>query len=144
MTRPTRILFSIVAVMGVILTAGCGTLQAYPGQRLTKEETALITLGFAAGVEILAVDGQELGIDKVKVEVLPGAHAVSARVVQAYQGGYISSPKTLRLEAQAGHVYHVFGRFLGERLFSVPTDFTIWIEDKQSKEVVAGTKPRKK
>lgn len=144
MTRPTRILFSIVVAMGVVLTTGCGTLQAYPGQRLTKEETALITLAFAAGAEIVAVDGQELGVYKWNVEVLPGAHAVRARVVQAYEGGYISIPKTLRLEAQAGHVYHVFGRFLGERLFSAPTDFTIWIEDKQSKEVVAGTKPRKK
>ncbi len=144
MTRPTRILFSLVAVMGVILPAGCGTLQAYSGERLSKDQTALIEVGPWTSAEILAVDDQEVGFGENKVEVLPGSHAISARVVQGYEGGYISMPKTLRLEAQAGHVYKVFGTFLGQGLFNAPKDFTIWIEDKQTEKVVAGTKPPEK
>ena len=87
MRTPMRIVFSLLALVSALLTVGCGTLQSYSGERLSKEETALITIGFGGSAEIVAVDGQEPGFGNYKVEVLPGAHAVSARVVEGYQGG---------------------------------------------------------
>ena len=127
-----------------LLTAGCGTLQAYTGERLTREETALIKVGFKFGgdrAEIVAVDGQALGSSNDKAEVLPGGHTVSARLIRSEQHAtLISSIATLNLVAAAAHTYEVFGKYTGGGFFSPPTGFTIWVEDKESKQVVATAK----
>jgi hypothetical protein len=68
----------------VLLTAGChGTYRAYPG--LSQTSTAVATLRgegwlynllWLTDCDLLAVDGQSLGLWDERAEVLPGRHTV--------------------------------------------------------------------
>ena len=147
MTRSLRITVCLVLLLAVLVLSGCGTMQAYPGERLAADQSALIKSGFHLGAhaELLSVDGQELESGENKAEVLPGSHTITARLIVPHGSNvtYYSSAITLNLNAEAGRIYELFGEASGGGWFKGPTKFTIWIQDKESKTVVAGLKPEK-
>lgn len=145
MTRSLRITLCFAALLAGLAVSGCGTMQVYPGEKRSPDQVALIKSGFHFGeqAELLSVDGQELGSNENKAEVLPGPHTITARlsVPQGSNVTYYSSAITLSLNAEAGHTYELFGEASGGGWFKAPTKFTIWIQDKDSKTVVAGPDP---
>ena len=145
MTRSLRISVCLAAMLAGFVWSGCGTMQAYPGERLAADQSALIKSGFHLGerAERLSVDGQELESGENKAEVLPGSHTITARLIVPHRSNvtYYSSAITLNLNAEAGHTYELFGEASGGGWFKPPTKFTIWIQDKDSKTVVAGSNP---
>ena len=148
MTPSLRITACLAALVAGSVLSGCGTMQAYPGDRRPRDQVALIKSGFHFGEqgELLSVDGQELASNENKAEVLPGPHTITARLRVPHGSNvtYFSSAITLNLNAEAGHTYELFGEASGGGWLKAPTKFTIWIRDKESKAVVAGVKPVKK
>lgn len=160
MTHLLRITVSLVLLLAVLLLTGCGVkiTQMYVGEKLPPDQVAIIEpmnkMKFLEGhgirTYIGAVDGQELG--KGAAEVLPGRHTVStaAALFMGYGITTFVPEEPFTFDAQAGHTYQVMGYFfvapggiLGLLDDSEETPPTIWIEDKESKEVVAGEKPEK-
>ena len=84
------------------------------------------------------VDGRKLGSGEDRVEVLPGRHTISARVIvsNGEDMTVVTNPMVLHLDAQAGHTYELFGEAAGGGWFSAPTEFGIWIKDKDSNTLV--------
>ena len=142
MTQLLRTTICFAALLFSFVLSGCGTMQAYPGERRPPDQVALIKVGGWA--ELLSVNGQELASDEDKAEVLPGSHTITTRVVApaGYQRTLISNAVILNLDTLAGHIYEIYGATFGGGWFKPPTGFTIWIQDKESKEVVAGEKPQ--
>ena len=145
MSHLLRITACLAALVAGSVLSGCGTMQAYPGERLAADQAALIKSGFHFGeqAELLSVDGQELGSNENKAVVLPGPHTITARLRVPHGSNvtYYSSAITLNLNAEAGHTYELFGEASGGGWFKAPTKFTIWIRDKDSKTVVAEPDP---
>lgn len=149
--------FFTAAASGAVLLAGpvlsgCGVkvAQMYVGEKLPPEEVAMIEPmdAFLERTYIVAVDGQRL--DEGAAEVLPGRHTVSTAAVLFLGNGITTyvPDEPFTFDAQAGHTYQVMGHFFVEPapIFAIFSDSeetppTIWIEDKKSKEVVAGEKP---
>ena len=147
MTHSLRITACLAALLVEFIVSGCGTMQVYPGDPLPPDQVALIKPGYRTGVgaQLLSVDGHELGSYEDKAEVLPGSHSITARLRIPYGGGaLITTPLSLNLNAQAGHTYELFGAAWGGGWFEPPTDFTLWIEDKETETVEAGLKPERK
>ena len=154
MSHALRITLSLVLLLAVSVLSGCGVkvTQMYVGEKLPPEEVAIIEPmdAFLERTYIVAVDGQELG--EGAAEVLPGRHTVSTAAA-LFMGSGITTfvpEEPFTFDAQAGHTYQVMGYFfvapggiLGLLDDSEETPPTIWIEDKESKEVVAGEKPEK-
>ena len=140
MTHALKITVSLVLLVAVSVLSGCGTTQAYRGEARSPDQVAIIKPGLKAGpkAEIISVDGRKLGSDEDKVEVLPGRHTISARVIVS-DGEHmtiITTPMELHLDAKAGHTYLLFGEASGGGWFSPPTEFGIWIQDKDSNTLV--------
>lgn len=128
-------------LLALLAASGCGTLQIYPGSRRPPEEVARIEaaasdLGIASldHVEVLSVDGEEIGSYRDSVEVLPGLHVVKTC---RGAGTGVKSQVELSFEAKPGHRYEVDGKDLS---FS-PLVVAFWIVDAKDGSVVAGTKP---
>lgn len=143
---------SVAVLLAGSVLSGCGVkvTQMYAGEKLSPEELAIIEPmdAFLERTYIVAVDGQELG--KGAAEVLPGRHTVStaAALFLGYEITMFVPEEPFTFDAQAGHTYQVMGHFFVEPapIFAIFSDSeetppTIWIEDKESKEVVAGEKP---
>ena len=132
-----RIVRSLGLTIAALVLTGCGTMQAYPGKRLPKDQTALIKNGFAGNAEVIAVDGEHLGFSETQAEMLPGSHSILGRVSVYHgtggtAGGYYTFSPVLELEliAQAGHTYELYGKNTGEGFFRSPTGMILWIRDK--------------
>ena len=125
----------------VIILTGCGgTMQAYNGPKLQTSEVAVIkpyspltiicyTTKGASPIDIDKIDGKDLNF-KDKCAVLPGTHKVSINMPINY-GGYIGKGPEMDIvfDAEAGHVYTVYGSRIAGR--------AVWIVDDTTKKVVA-------
>lgn len=154
--------FTAAPLVAVLLAgsalSGCGVkvTQMYVGEKLPPDKVAIIEpmdvmkclQGHGIRTYIAAIDGQKLG--KGAAEVLPGRHTVAtaAALFMGYEITTFVPEKPFTFDAQAGHTYRVMGHFFVEPapIFAIFSDSeetppTIWIEDKESKEVVAGEKP---
>jgi hypothetical protein len=114
-------------------------------QRRQSKMIAIITQEeklFSDTIGITKVDGKKLG--KLRggptIEVLPGEHTLEVNLTPEtfLPLGILASKmyrKTISFMAEAGHVYIVRGKVeaRGARW--------IWIEDKETNEVVGGEKP---
>lgn len=79
--RQQKLPLVFVALVSMTLS-GCGTMQAYPGERLTGDQVALVKYSFKGPrLELVAGDGQPLGDFEVQAESLPSHHTIDARVV---------------------------------------------------------------
>ena len=158
MTHPRRITVCLAALLATSILSGCGVkvTQMYSGERLPAEEVALIEPtssfkpleGHSIRTYVLAVDGQELA--EGAAEVLPGRHTVRAAAIlmkPGYQSRFVPEAP-FAFDAQAGCTYQIMGHFFVRygfvQLFDEPeeTPPAIWIENKESKEVVAGERPQ--
>lgn len=140
MKHTLKIAVSLVLLVAVSVLSGCGTMQAYPGEARSPDQVAIIKPGhrFGPNAEIISIDGRKLGSGEDRVEVLPGRHTISARVIvsNGEDMTVITNPMELHLDAQAGHTYLLFGEASGGGWFSPPTEFGIWIQDKDSNTLV--------
>ncbi len=132
-----------LATAGSVLLTGCiiatfGTWQAYPGEKLPDEQTALIRSGHRVLFEFL--DGSRAGTTvrgryytadtwwtPNSIRVLPGTHHVEVRKYS------MPSREHVIFDAEAGETYTVHWDIVEE------VDY-IWVEDK-SRSIVVGEKP---
>ena len=156
-------LWASLIIIGLVLLPGCessmGTWQAYPGEKLPDEETALIKRG--SDLDYWRIDGKKvldefnyrlgpivpapLSFSWVRraARVLPGEHEIST--------GYPTN--SITFEAEAGRVYTFFGKQVGEghlvaeEWFFFPSlglrregHCYVWMKD-ESGTVIAGEKP---
>jgi len=81
----------VLIVLACAATAGCGSLQAYEGERLPAGERAVVSAdpavsaGLPVEVILRKVDGYEVPVSKSSVELSPGPHrfVVDCRVPEA-------------------------------------------------------------
>lgn len=139
--RKLRALIVLFVGTSVIMFTGCGgAMQAYDGPKLETSEVAIIkpyspltifgyTKKGASPINIDKIDGKDLNF-KDECEVLPGTHKVSIHMPINY-GGYVGRgpEKDIVFDAEAGHVYTVYG--------SRSTGGAVWIVDDTTKKVVA-------
>ncbi len=114
---------------------GLAAYKAYSGPKLPKDQVAIVTPDRFARISpvIGAVDGQEVPkrlYMKGSVAVKPGKHTLAVTLVNS------TLSQTITFEAEAGHTYVLYGEARGSSLADV-----FWIEDKKTKQVVAGLKP---
>lgn len=116
---------------GAWLLAGCTTMQAYEGPKKASHETAVIKSNpLRDGAFVQQINGKNLGFIDGSVEVLPGLHSLTIRVLIGFGGG----SKTISLEAKAGGTYRVNGKITKGEVYA-------WVEDEADGEIVAGKKP---
>jgi len=140
-TRITRAIITFFIGLSFIMLSGCGAMQAYDGPKLQPSEVAIIRpyrpfTGFgyvdkgAHPISINKIDGKDLEF-KDRCEILPGTHKVSINMPKNY-GGYIEGgpEKGISFDAEAGHVYTVYGRRL-------PKSVAVWIVDDTTNKLVA-------
>ena len=124
------------------LMAGCATAKRiYDGERKPRDQVAFIRpllhdmiLFDATSVEIVSVDGRELGLANRDAEVAAGLHTVK---LSRRAGTGRATTIDLQLDAKAGHVYECESRQLS---FS-PPKVVFWIIDAADKSLVAGELP---
>ncbi|MEE8303541.1 MAG: hypothetical protein V3S24_14030 [Candidatus Tectomicrobia bacterium] len=149
-----KVRFILLLLAFAFPLSSVGAYKAYPGPELPEDQVAIIKAkmpimkdrmkGDAPLVVITVVDGQKLPkrFDSGKIAIKPGTHTVAVVLAVPRGGGfalyttYIRIPafKPISFEAEAGHTYLVGGKLRS----SGPV---IWIEDKKTKQVIAGTKP---
>ncbi len=113
-----------------------GRVQAYAGPSMPKKSVAIIksnafSLRHTAYIE--SVDGKSVQ-GCFKAELLPGKHTVVIGVILTRVLGGNQTSETVSFDARAGHVYHIRAQKGKLKTF-------LWIENKRSKEVVAGQRP---
>jgi hypothetical protein len=146
------ITFVIISVV-MLWLYGCETaFQGYSGDRLPPNKVATVS-GYSSEfllggctVYILDIDGKEDRVSESeikllkRVEILPGEHTLTAIMkchdeMTPFLTSYTeTSSKTISFNVEAGHSYEVGGEI---RL----RQFYLWVEDRQSKELVGGSKP---
>ncbi len=149
--RP-RLAGFILLLIITIVVSGCGTMKAYPGPELPREQLAIIKegaadfkiLGRTSVIAIRAVDGLKRGHGDETIAIKPGRHNLSVQLVLLSHAtgilGKILDPNTatpltqFSFEAEAGRTYVLHGRL-------VSGDAVYWMEDEASKQVIAGKKP---
>ena len=132
----TRQRFSIFLI-AVLLLSGCGTMQAYSGPQLPKEQVAVVKSNILkhpfTTIVIAAVDGKSRSGARTNVEVLPGRHTLDLLVNVTVWYVTVNYPASISFEAEAGKVYFVDAKIVnGQPL--------VWVVDEQTNEVVAGEK----
>ena len=115
---------------------GWGVVRTYSGPPLPRMSVAIIKpkiISWKYTAYIESVDGNPIE-GSFKAEVLPGKHTVviGAIFIRSLGGKMIS--ETISLDARAGHVYRVRAKVKNTKMF-------LWMEDKETKEVVGGVKP---
>jgi hypothetical protein len=91
MNRISRFILGAAALGGNLCLSGCGTLQAYEGERLPADDYAVVradpsvSAGLPVQVILRKVDGYEVPVSKTAVELRPGSHSflVDCRVPEA-------------------------------------------------------------
>lgn len=126
--------------------SGLAVYKAYPGPELPEDQIAIIKrklkleLYDDAGVVGLgALDGQKLhkhSSGRASITVKPGKHTLGVALTACSEGlvwvTCYTRVQRVSIEAEAGHTYMVYGIY---------RTGMVWIEDKKTKQVVAGWKP---
>lgn len=131
-----------VLLLALVLWTGCAApYRAYQGPRRPPNQVAVIRLDSdASRLSFGHIDGVQLSRFVREIRVLPGAHSIQ---VLGYQdtgpfGVHLLEPQagTLSVTVIPGHAYVVkaTGTNVGSR------GIAPWVEDKATKEVVAGKK----
>ena len=143
MHRRLKILASVIFVLAAFtLPTSCTTSKLYEGPDLSEDEIAVVRTDVSYFVGLSsksmffdAVDGVAIGIGTNEVLVMPGPHTFKVRVGTGrhllFIGTTVSTvPGVISFEAMAGHRYEIIMRSVH-----------IWVEDLESGEIVAGTRP---
>ena len=133
------LLMVFFAISFTTLLASCGgTIQTYEGPKLPPEKVAVIKSGSSDlfnSATVHAVDGVESGFNMVNAVVLPGEHRIKIRPYKTAGIASYWAYRTVVLNAEAGHTYKVAGKIIDE------DSIWVWIEDKDTGQIVAGSKP---
>ena len=141
--RQTRFALALAAaVVTTIVASGCATSKRiYDGERMPRDQVAFIRpllhdMFFfdVTSVEIVSVDGRELGLANRDAEVAAGPHTVK---LSRRAGTGPATTIDLQLDAKAGHVYECESKQLS---YSPPKVY-FWIIDSADKSLVAGEMP---
>lgn len=140
-----------VLVLLLLLATGCGATQTYTGEKLLKEQVALIQrntiqrlLYYVLTLNVADIDGIKPSQFQTYYEVLPGEHTLSIRVI--WQTHLVAAPlvaskglnlanNTITFRAEAGRNYRLNGEEGADKLFFV------WLEDADTGSLVAGRRP---
>jgi hypothetical protein len=134
--------YKIIFFCFVLLIGGCAapTVRTYEG-KLPLDKIAIIetTKSGLTTAKVQKVDGERIRPDARKIEMLPGEHLLICYVERIYHMlvGWViedGTPQTLTIQAEAGHVYKVYGKW------NSIDDTPMWIVDEQTGAVVAGDK----
>ena len=107
----------LLIILIITIFCGCGTIQVYTGDRLPKEEVAIIKQNGARPyyIAIKEIDGKSVGSVFKDFEVLPGVHTLGINVMDSFPNLYRKEDMdTISFVAEIGHVYRVDG-WLDER-----------------------------
>jgi len=137
--------------LAIFAVAGCGTMQAYPGVRLPREQVAVIDrqthalrLYYGLTIMIVEIDGLNPKGYEPDIEVLPGEHQLkllgetrfplwATPLVLATKPTI--GPSTLSFRAEAGRRYK-----LATEEVETGT-FVVWVEDEKG-SFAGGLKPK--
>jgi len=141
MSRP----IIVAAIVGFFLSGCVSTTQLYDGPKLSEEEVSVLTMGNQLERDII-VDGDKKF--RYKGAVLPGDHNIQIGYYKGFLAsggvgnknpeGFFSFDVTLK----AGRSYYIGTARFSSRV-SECDGVAFWIEDIESKEVIAGIRPAK-
>ena len=145
----------LVCLVVLSLATGCGTMKAYEGPDLPREEIAVVSAGGlfyrnyvfgGSSLQLTRVDGKRAesirAVRPKSVKVLPGPH----RFGVTYRYGHIFSPScalgcdtttVISFDTEAGHEYRIEAEYAGS-FYSGPLH--VWAVDKTTGKVVARVK----
>jgi len=131
-----------LALAAAFVATGCNTpKRIYDGPPKPKDQVAIIRplphdMFFfdSTSVEIVSVDGKELGLSSKDAEVTPGVHTVK---LSRRAGTGPATTIDLQVDAKAGHVYECESK----QLDWSPPKVAFWIIDSADKSLVAGELP---
>jgi hypothetical protein len=142
--RTLKIIASVVFVLVAFsLPTSCTTSKLYKGPDLPEDEIAVIRTSatdyygvFIRGTYFTAVDGVATDIFTNQVHVLPGSHSFNVKETTAAGCSARTEYGVIGFEAEAGHEYEILmgGANGSQGVF-------IWVEDLDTGEIVAGSKP---
>jgi len=125
----------------VLLIGGCApTVRTYQG-KLPPNKIAIIetTRSYLTVTKLKSVDGEKIRPDVSKIEIQPGKHQLISYIEHTYWQLVVwveeCAPQTFTIQAEAGHVYKVYGKW------NSIDDTSMWMVDEQTGAVVAGKKP---
>lgn len=106
-SRPPLAIFVILA----LFSNACGVYKHYDGPRRPKNEIILIQPGDKqfTYVDLIALDGRVLTVDKNRISALPGPHTLLMTATLDYPAlhGRLRFHLNLPFEAEAGDTYTV-------------------------------------
>jgi len=133
------LVIGLVATMISIM--GCTTTRTYTGEQRPVETISILKGAWneyfieSVSGHVATVDGKDVRASD-KVEVLPGKHEVSVFLVNRSTGlTFTGKPVNFSIITEAGHVYIVDGNWNSY-------DNQIWIEDENTRKIIAGEKPK--
>lgn len=112
-----RYFYVILTILITTSLYGCGTIQVYTGDRLPKEEAAIIKQNGTRPyyTAIKEIDGKSVDSLFKNFEILPGVHTLRINVMGSFPDLYRKEDTdTISFVAEIGHVYRVDG-WLDER-----------------------------
>jgi hypothetical protein len=134
-----------LVLMGTLLTSCVTTQKLYNGAEIGRDQVA--ELENWSGPKIKMIDGQN--VKGAKYALLPGEHQISMKFQN--KNPFKFTDVELNFNAKAGRSYRICQKRLvkHEGMLRAGIDATpfgrrqifIWIEDKETAEVVAGHKP---
>ena len=123
----------IVIILFVTFLYGCGTIQVYTGDRLPKEEVAIIKQNGTRPyyIAIKEIDGKPVSSVFRDFEILSGVHTLRINVMGSFPGfDKKENSDTISFLAESGHVYRVNG-WLDEQGNAV-----LWVTDEETNNPV--------
>jgi hypothetical protein len=135
-SRLIKIRYNII-VLCIYFLSGCGTAPVFDVDARGNTETAVINgsgMFPIKRVDIVRVDGNNIGMMNSSVTVLPGTHIVWVKYFQTYGIFDIEGEGSVTLEALAGRKYSINGTRSNKKL-------VFWVEDTETGTVVSGQKP---
>jgi len=124
-----RCFYVILIILIITILYGCSTIQVYKGDRLPKQEVAIIKQNGTRPyyIAIKEIDGKSVGSVFRNFEILPGIHTLKINV----KGSFPDFDKkedmdTISFLSEAGHVYRIVG-WLDEQ-----EDAVIWVVDEET------------
>ena len=137
-----KIIPFVLLSFAIFLLASCATVQTYEGEALPPQDVAVIKSTHWGNLVVTAVvrevDGKDVGVSPGNIMVLPGEHVVKIRVTHSMGYlGTISAHGAVLLNAEAGHIYRVYGEIYG-----FGDGLLVWIKDEENDQIVASRKYR--
>lgn len=118
MKNPASLVMRATLLVLGFAVSGCGVQKAYDGS--APGGTALI---LAHGVNLVEVNGKEIGINTAEVEVLPGPAVIRLKMDRSnYNFGDNEKIYRIDLPAEAGREYVITGRRGTGMLCAFPRD----------------------